>query len=87
MICDILDKLIPNHPAGITKYSDLITFVHDRPGHDYRYAINSSKIQQELNWKPQETFETGINKTVKWYVDNKNWWKMILDGSYLRKKF
>ena len=86
MICGILDKLIPNHPAGIKKYSDLITFVDDRPGHDYRYAINSSKIQQDLNWKPQETFETGIIKTVKWYINNKKWWQMIQDGSYLGKR-
>ena len=63
-------------------YKDLITFVSDRPGHDLRYAIDASKITNELGWKPDETFETGLFKTVKWYLDNPTWWNRVLDGSY-----
>ncbi|MDG6881130.1 dTDP-glucose 4,6-dehydratase 2 [Phocoenobacter uteri] len=81
-ICAILEELVPQKPQGVEKYADLITFVKDRPGHDVRYAIDATKIQRELGWKPQETFETGIRKTVKWYLDNKTWWKRVLDGSY-----
>ncbi len=81
-ICTILEDLVPQKPQGVENYADLITFVKDRPGHDVRYAIDAAKIQRELGWKPQETFETGIRKTVKWYLDNKIWWKRVLDGSY-----
>ncbi len=81
-ICIILEELVPQKPQGVKQYADLITFVTDRPGHDVRYAIDASKIQKELGWKPQETFETGIRKTVEWYLDNKIWWQRVLDGSY-----
>lgn len=81
-LCVLLEELAPNKPEGVAQYSDLITYVTDRPGHDVRYAIDASKIERELGWKPQETFETGLQKTVQWYLDNKTWWQAILDGSY-----
>lgn len=81
-ICDLLEELAPNKPAGINNYKDLITYVADRPGHDQRYAIDASKIQQELDWRPQETFESGIRKTVAWYLANQNWCQRILTGEY-----
>jgi dTDP-glucose 4,6-dehydratase len=81
-VCGLLDELRPSTHAGITKYEELITFVEDRPGHDVRYAIDASKIQRELGWVPQETFETGLRKTVEWYLDNEDWWQAVLDGSY-----
>jgi len=81
-ICDILNEVISDKPEDLTDFSSLITFVADRPGHDMRYAIDASKIQQDLNWTPKETFETGLRKTVQWYLANKNWWQAILDGSY-----
>ncbi|AYM89677.1 dTDP-glucose 4,6-dehydratase [Serratia sp. 3ACOL1] len=81
-ICRLLDDLVPNKPSGIGKYEDLITYVTDRPGHDMRYAIDASKIDTELGWKPQETFESGIRKTVEWYLANKEWWSRVKDGSY-----
>lgn len=84
-ICHLLEELVPNKPAGVAKYEDLITFVTDRPGHDVRYAIDASKIECELGWKPQESFESGISKTVEWYLNNKQWWSRVLDGSYNRK--
>lgn len=78
-ICSILDELMPKEK----KYEDQITFVPDRPGHDLRYAINASKIERELGWKPEETFETGIRKTVEWYLANQNdWCQNVLNGSY-----
>ena len=67
-------------------YSDLITFVDDRPGHDKRYSINPSKIYKELNWMPRETFESGINKTVKWFIENEDWWQRILKRDYLKDR-
>ena len=67
-ICELLDKLSPS-----TSYKSLITFVEDRPGHDKRYAINPKKIRTELGWAPRETFETGLQKTVHWYLNNKGW--------------
>jgi len=70
-ICNILDKIYPS--SKIKTYSELITYIKDRPGHDRRYAINAEKIRKSLNWEPQETFESGIIKTVKWYIDNYNW--------------
>ena len=78
-LCDILDEVAPN--SGKSR-RDLITFVKDRPGHDQRYAIDSSKLQNKLGWKPEETFESGIRKTVQWYLDNKIWCDRVLDGSY-----
>lgn len=85
-VCTILDELRPNHPNGIAQYQELIQFVTDRPGHDYRYAIDASKIANELGWKPQETFESGIRKTVEWYLANQNWCNSIKDGSYVRER-
>lgn len=81
-ICSLLEDLAPNKPEGISNYTDLITFVKDRPGHDLRYAIDATKMQEELNWKPQESFETGLRKTVQWYLDNKQWVKNIQTGEY-----
>jgi dTDP-glucose 4,6-dehydratase len=81
-ICRILDKLKPNKLQNIKNYEDLITFVADRPGHDLRYAIDASKIEKELGWTPNESFESGIKKTVEWYLENTNWWQRVLDGSY-----
>jgi dTDP-glucose 4,6-dehydratase len=81
-LCRLLEELAPQKPAGVARYKDLITFVPDRPGHDLRYAIDASKIARELGWKPAETFETGLSKTVQWYLDNKDWWQAVLDGSY-----
>ncbi len=81
-ICELLEELAPNKPESIDKYQDLITFVTDRAGHDVRYAIDASKIAKELNWTPQESFDTGIRKTVQWYLDNQAWCQHIEDGSY-----
>lgn len=81
-ICSLLDELVPNKPEGVAQYQDLIMYVTDRPGHDVRYAIDASKIERELGWKPAETFESGIRKTVEWYLNNKAWWSRVLDGSY-----
>lgn len=81
-ICNLLEELAPDKPHGVKTYRDLITFVKDRPGHDARYAIDASKIQRELNWAPEETFETGLRKTVKWYLENDRWWKRVLSGAY-----
>ena len=84
-ICDLMDELAPMHERGYplnTKHASLITHVTDRPGHDLRYAIDASKIERELGWKPEETFETGLRKTVQWYLENKSWWQAVLDGSY-----
>ena len=81
-ICNYLNEVIADKPEGISQFEELITFVDDRPGHDLRYAIDASKIDNELGWKPKETFETGLRKTVLWYLDNQNWWQPILDGTY-----
>lgn len=81
-LCDLLEELAPQKPAGVTHYRDLITYVTDRPGHDMRYAIDASKMARELGWKPQETFETGMRKTVLWYLNNEAWWRSVQDGSY-----
>ncbi|WP_214455853.1 dTDP-glucose 4,6-dehydratase [Klebsiella quasipneumoniae] len=81
-ICAILDKVVAQKPGNITHFADLITFVTDRPGHDLRYAIDATKIQRDLGWVPQETFESGIEKTVHWYLNNQTWWQRVLDGSY-----
>ena len=82
IICDILQELRPQEKS----YRDLITHVKDRPGHDLRYAIDASKIQRELGWSPKETFETGVRKTVEWYLDNLEWCKRVQDGSYQRER-
>lgn len=81
-ICDILQELRPKGQS----YRDQITYVQDRPGHDRRYAIDASKIQQELGWAPEETFESGIRKTVQWYLDNAEWCQRVQDGSYQRER-
>ncbi|MCP4488324.1 MAG: dTDP-glucose 4,6-dehydratase [Gammaproteobacteria bacterium] len=82
ILCELMEELVPEKPDGVTSYEDLITYVKDRPGHDLRYAIDASKIERELGWKPKETFESGIRKTVEWYLGNKEWWGRVLDGSY-----
>lgn len=90
-ICELLDELHPQcrplGPQGCAgSHSQLITHVEDRPGHDLRYAIDASKIQRELGWTPLETFETGLRKTVEWYLNNAEWWRHVLDGSYQRER-
>ncbi|WP_137888133.1 dTDP-glucose 4,6-dehydratase [Pseudomonas sp. 2FE] len=86
IICELLDEFVPVTAEGdrgqTCSYKELITFVQDRPGHDRRYAIDASKIERELGWKPQETFESGIRKTVQWYLDNREWWQRVLSGDY-----
>ena len=79
-ICDGLDRLRPR--VGGTSYRDLISYVEDRPGHDFRYAIDAGKLESELGWKALESFETGLAKTVEWYVDNPQWWRPLRDGVY-----
>jgi len=83
-VCDLLDELSPpaTHNLPLTTYRSLITYVTDRPGHDRRYAIDARKLERELGWKPAETFDTGIRKTVQWYLDNQGWVKNVLSGSY-----
>lgn len=81
-ICTLLDELAPNKTLGIKSYKDLITFVPDRPGHDVRYAIDASKIKQELGWEPEENFQSGLRKTVLWYLNNQDWVNHILTGEY-----
>jgi dTDP-glucose 4,6-dehydratase len=85
-LCALLDEMVPVDSSSVTihlnSYADLITFVTDRPGHDVRYAIDASKIERELGWVPIESFETGIRKTVEWYLTNQNWWKRVLSGEY-----
>ena len=90
-ICHLLEELVPKNdyfrPNEHKKnYESLIQFVTDRPGHDVRYAIDASKIESELGWQPLETFESGIRKTVEWYLNNKGWWTHVLDGSYSRER-
>ena len=81
-ICALLEELAPHKPSGVARYEDLITYVQDRPGHDLRYAIDAGKIERELGWVPQETFESGLRKTVQWYLDNLDWCRRVQDGSY-----
>ena len=90
-ICKLLEELLPENvnsaASGIKGgFESLITYVKDRPGHDVRYAIDASKIESELDWKPQETFESGIRKTVEWYLNNETWWSHVLDGSYVLER-
>ena len=80
-LCDLLERLAPE-AVGPNCFESLISFVPDRPGHDLRYAIDAGKVERELGWKPHETFETGLEKTVRWYLDNRQWWNRVLDGSY-----
>ncbi|TKB53956.1 dTDP-glucose 4,6-dehydratase [Ferrimonas aestuarii] len=80
-LCELLNELAPK-PLGISDFSELITFVTDRPGHDRRYAIDAAKMTKELNWNPQETFDTGLRKTVQWYLNNGEWCQRVQDGSY-----
>jgi dTDP-glucose 4,6-dehydratase len=77
-ICDALDRLAP----AARPHSSLITFVADRPGHDRRYAIDASRIERELSWSPQETFESGLDRTVRWYLDNAWWWRPLREQRY-----
>ena len=79
-----MNQLIPRTQGG--NYEDLITFVTDRPGHDFRYAIDASKIRDDLDWKPKENFTTGIDKTIRWYMDNKAWWQAIQDNIYQQER-
>lgn len=81
-LCALLEELAPEKPAGVNHYRDLIIRVADRPGHDRRYAIDAGKIERELGWRPDETFESGMRKTVSWFINNPVWWQSILDGSY-----
>ncbi|RVT53083.1 dTDP-glucose 4,6-dehydratase [Acinetobacter indicus] len=81
-ICNLLEELAPNKPEGIANYHDLITYVKDRPGHDLRYAIDASKIKKDLGWVPVETFESGLRKTVEWYLANREWVKHVQSGEY-----
>lgn len=80
MLCSIMDRLQPRPSGGV--YADLITFVTDRPGHDLRYAIDAGKIRDKLGWEPKEDFASGFEKTVKWYLENRDWWERILSGDY-----
>ena len=83
-ICSTLDELKPR--SNGSSYSELITYVTDRPGHDFRYAIDASKINKDLGWFPKETFKTGIRKTIQWYLDNEQWWRHIQDGTYNQER-
>lgn len=85
-LCELLEELAPRSSSEASPYSSLITYVKDRPGHDIRYAIDASKIERELGWKPAETFETGLRKTVQWYLDNLEWAQRVQDGSYQRER-
>jgi dTDP-glucose 4,6-dehydratase len=79
-LCELVDELAPR--AGAARRSELITFVQDRPGHDCRYAMDAGKIRRELGWRPDESFESGLRKTVKWYLENEDWWRRVQDGTY-----
>ena len=83
-ICAVLDELLPDSPHR--PHERLVTFVTDRPGHDRRYAIDASKIARELGWTPAESFESGLRKTVRWYLENPRWWRRVQDGSYQRER-
>jgi dTDP-glucose 4,6-dehydratase len=85
-ICNHLNDLIADKPEGLNNFNELITYVTDRPGHDVRCAIDANKINKELGWHPQETFESGIKKTVEWYLANLEWCKHVQDGSYQRER-
>ena len=84
IICDVLDEILPRDNGLV--YSELIHYVTDRPGHDFRYAIDATKIEKELGWSPIESFETGVRKTIQWYLDNQTWWKSIQDNTYRQER-
>ena len=84
MICNILDRLLPKKNSK--SYKDLINFVKDRPGHDFRYAIDSTKINLKLGWYPKESFESGLEKTIKWYIENAEWWESIFKDKIIQKR-
>ena len=86
MLCQLLEDIRPEKSSAISRYSELIEFVRDRPGHDMRYAIDAGKIERDLGWVAQETLESGLEKTVRWYLDNQPWWQSVLDGSYRRQR-
>jgi len=86
MLCELLDEFRPDYLNGLSSYKDLVTYVADRPGHDQRYAIDASKIQNDLGWVPTETFDTGLRRTVEWYLDNTAWCQHVQDGSYQRQR-
>ncbi|TKB44653.1 dTDP-glucose 4,6-dehydratase [Thalassotalea mangrovi] len=81
-ICNLLNAKIQNKPANVEDFNDLITYVSDRPGHDKRYAIDASKIARTLDWRPQQSFESGIEQTIQWYLDNDQWWQRVVSGEY-----
>ena len=83
-ICSLLDEMSPRENGS--KYSKLITYVQDRPGHDFRYAIDATKINQDLGWSPKESFETGIRKTIDWYLNNRDWWQAIQNNTYQQER-
>ena len=83
-ICSLLDDMSPREDGS--NYADLITYVQDRPGHDFRYAIDATKINQDLGWSPKESFETGIRKTIDWYLNNREWWQAIQDNTYQQER-
>lgn len=85
-ICDLLEELAPKKAPRISSYKELITYVTDRPGHDRRYAIDATKIERELGWKPEETFETGMRKTVEWYLNQQIWCENTLNKTLLQKQ-
>lgn len=85
-LCTLLEELAPLKPTGVSRYEDLISFVPDRPGHDLRYAIDAGKIQRDLGWMPEETFASGLRKTVRWYLDHQSWCQHIQDGGYQRQR-
>ena len=82
LICDHLDARVDAKPEGIASFRELISFVRDRPGHDRRYAIDASKIERELDWRPAHTFEQGLEATVDWYLRNESWWRPLLSSGY-----
>ena len=84
IVCDVLDEILPRDNGLV--YSELIHYVTDRPGHDFRYAIDATKIEKELGWSPIESFETGVRKTIQWYLDNRTWWKSIQDITYRQER-
>lgn len=85
-LCSILEELAPEKPDNVIKYENLMTYVQDRPGHDLRYAIDASKIRRELGWSPEETFESGLRKTVAWYLDHPEWCRRVQEGFYQRER-
>ena len=84
IVCAVLDEILPRDNGLV--YSELIHYVTDRPGHDFRYAIDATKIEKELGWSPMESFETGVRKTIQWYLDNRTWWKSIQDNTYRQER-